>query len=296
MKRSTLSLALVLVLAACGGQPPSAPAEPVAPEPPPPPAMQEAPTASALEQAIAGDWRTPEFVARDAHRHPQETLAFFGIDADSRVVEITPGGGWYAEILAPLVRESGRYIGAVIDENAVDNERSKAYYARTNQALRDKFAAAPEVFGAAELVGVDPLAPVFAEPGSVDAVLTFRNVHNWLGTAGQAEAMFAGFFAALEPGGVLGVVEHRAAGELPDGDRSGYVSEARVIALAEAAGFVLDASSEINANPADSKDHPNGVWTLPPSLNVPEGEDAEKYRAIGESDRMTLRFRKPAEG
>src|SRR5690606_17337310 len=162
-----------------------------------------------------------------------------------------------------------------------------------NQKLRDKLAAAPELYGNATLVEVDPAAPRIGEPGSADLVLTFRNVHNWLG-GGQAEGMFQAFHDVLKPGGVLGVVEHRAAAGSEASPDSGYVSEQAVIDLATAAGFELAEKSEINANPADTADHPNGVWTLPPSSRVPEGEDPAKYSAIGESDRMTLKFVKPA--
>jgi len=248
---------------------------------------------AALDAAIAGEWRTPANVARDGFRNPGPTLGFFGVTPTMTVIEMTPGGGWYAEILAPYLREEGRYIGAVNDPTKASSPRATEYFAGQNKALRDKFAAAPEVYGKADLVEIDPKAPVFGPAGSADAVLTFRNVHNWM-MGDQDAGMFKGFFEVLKPGGVLGVVEHRAKADVPDGDRSGYVSEAQVIAMATAAGFVLEEKSEINANPKDDTDHPNGVWTLPPSLNVPEGEDKTVYQAIGESDRMTLRFRKPA--
>jgi predicted methyltransferase len=248
--------------------------------------------AAPLDAAVAGAWRTPAFVERDSWRNPRETLQFFGIAPDMRVVEITPGGGWYTEILAPYLREQGQWIGAIVAPEAAANERARDYYVRVNQQLRDKLEASPEFYDRGQLVEFNLQQPQFGEPGSVDAVLTFRNVHNWTG-GGYAQAMFNGFFEVLRPGGVLGVVEHRADQDVPEGDRSGYISEQQVIALATSAGFVLDERSDINANPADTKDHPNGVWTLPPSLNVPEGEDPERFRGIGESDRMTLRFRKP---
>ena len=248
---------------------------------------------AALDAAIAGEWRTPANVARDVFRRPQQTLTFFGVSPEMTVIEMTPGGGWYTEILAPYLREGGRYIGAVNDPATASSERATNYFTGQNKALRDKFAAQADIYGGASLVEINPAAPVFGEAGSADAVLTFRNVHNWM-MGGQGAGMFKGFFDVLKPGGVLGVVEHRAKTDVPDGDRSGYVSEAQVIAFATAAGFVLDARSDINANPKDDTDHPNGVWTLPPSLNVPEGEDKAAYEAIGESDRMTLRFVKPA--
>lgn len=290
MRRTHLALALAtLMLAACGREQ-AAPA--AGPETAPPPAPSADYTVDPLEAAVAGEWRTPEFVARDAYRNPAQTLAFFGVRPDMTVVEITPGGGWYAEILAPFLAKSGSYVGAVVDPATTANERAREYWTNANAGLREKLERGGEAFGAPVLVEYDPANPSFGAAGSADAVLTFRNVHNWM-MNGQAEGMFAGFFSVLKPGGVLGVVEHRAAGDVPEGDRSGYVGQDQVIALAEAAGFVLEESSEINANPADTKDHPNGVWTLPPT-NRHDEADAEKYRAIGESDRMTLRFRKPA--
>jgi predicted methyltransferase len=247
---------------------------------------------ASLQAAIEGAWRTPEFVARDAYRHPAETLAFFGIRPDMTVVEITPGGGWYAEILAPYLRDGGRYVGAVVAPESQDDEGARDYYTRSRDGLRTRFDGDAGVYGEATMLEFDPAKPVFGDPGSADAVLTFRNVHNWLGN-GTAPAMFQGFFDVLEPGGVLGVVEHRAPEGAPAEDESGYVSEQVVIDLAQAAGFQLEARSEVNANPADTRDHPNGVWTLPPT-NRHEAGDAARYQAIGESDRMTLRFRKPA--
>lgn len=243
-----------------------------------------------LDMALGGDWRAPDNIARDVHRHPRETLTFFGVQPDQMVVEITPGGGWYAEILAPYLRDAGAYVAAVVDPAAVDAKR-REYQHKTKAGLESKFAAAPAQFDRTTVVAFDPDAPRFGAPGAADVVLTFRNVHNWR-SAGQAEGMFQGFFDVLKPGGVLGVVEHRAAGDVPADDKSGYVGEAQVIAMAQAAGFRLDAKSEVNANPKDTKDHPNGVWTLPP-VKRHDAKDAQKYAAIGESDRMTLRFVKP---
>ncbi len=248
--------------------------------------------ADAVATVLAGDWRDPKNVARDGYRHPAQTLAFFGVKPDQTVVEISPGAGWYTEVLAPLLRDKGRYYGAVNNPALASSDRARDSAAKQNKTLRDRFHARADVFGDAQLVEIDPANPVFGRPASADAVLTFRNVHNWM-MAGTAEKMFAGFFAVLKPGGTLGVVEHRANADVPAGDSSGYVSEAQVIAFAKAAGFELVARSEINANPKDTKDYPNGVWTLPPVLR--EGDkDREKYLAIGESDRMTLRFAKPA--
>lgn len=246
---------------------------------------------AALNNAVQGSWRDPVNVARDVHRHPQQTLAFFGIAPQQTVIEITPGGGWYAEILAPYLRDNGNYVAAVVDPAAVAEGKGRDYQQKSKTTLESKLAAMPAQYGKAQVVAYDPKAPVFGPADSADLVLTFRNVHNWR-MAGQAEGMFKGFFAVLKPGGTLGVAEHRARADVPADDKSGYVGEAQVIAMAEAAGFELAEKSEINANPHDTKDHPNGVWTLPP-VNRHDAVDDAKYKAIGESDRMTLRFVKP---
>ena len=250
-------------------------------------------SADPMDAILLGDWRSPENAARDRFRNPRETLSFFGVGPSQTIIEISPGGGWYTEILAPLAQGKGRYIGAVNDPATGSSERAVEYHTNANSRLREKLAAHPDAYGDATLVEIDPNAPVFGEPGSADVVLTFRNVHNWV-MAGNEAAMFAGFFAALTPGGVLGVVEHRAAPgrTLEEVKSSGYLPEDYVIGLATAAGFVLEAKSEINANPADTKDHPNGVWTLPPGNRHDEADKA-RYAAIGESDRMTLKFVKP---
>jgi predicted methyltransferase len=214
-----------------------------------------------LQEILKGDWRDPKNAARDQYRHPLETLTFFGITPHSKVIEISPGGGWYSEIIAPYATKHGSYTGAVTNSAVIEKESSKAYFAKQNQALRDKFAAKPEIYGKAALHEYDPAKPEFGAPGSADAVLTFRNVHNWR-MAKQAESMFAGFFAVLKKGGTLGVVEHRAAKDVAEDDRSGYVSEAQVIALATQAGFKLDARSEVNANPNDTKDYPGGFESI----------------------------------
>ena len=249
--------------------------------------------ADPMAAILAGDWRDPANVARDVYRHPRETLAFFGVGPSQTVIEISPGGGWYTEILAPFAQGKGRYIGALNDPAKAGSERATEYYTKANQGFRDKLAARQDVYANATVVEVDPAAPVFGEPGSADVVLTFRNVHNWVG-AGSEAAMFKGFFDVLTPGGVLGVVEHRAAaGKTMEAVKeSGYLPEDYVVGLATAAGFVLEEKSEVNANPADTRDHPNGVWTLPPGNRHDEADKA-KYAAIGESDRMTLRFVKP---
>ncbi|HEY4556062.1 MAG TPA: methyltransferase [Lysobacter sp.] len=294
MNRLLLALLVPTLLAACASSGTSA--ESAAPATAGATASISAPTPGTviladLDAALQGDWRSAENRARDVHRHPRETLAFFNVAPDHTVVEITPGGGWYSEILAPYLARNGRYIAAVIDPAAQTEQRARDYYTKANAGLAAKFAADAERYGRAQTVAFDPKRPVLGAPGSADVVLTFRNVHNWRAD-GNAEAMFRGFFDVLRPGGVLGVVEHRAKADVPADDKTGYVGQAQVIAMAQAAGFLLDAQSEVNANPRDTKDHPNGVWTLPP-VNRHDAQDAAKYRAIGESDRMTLRFVKP---
>jgi predicted methyltransferase len=239
-------------------------------------------TAGQLDTVIAGSWRSAPNKARDVYRHPKETLQFFGLQPDKTVIEITPGGGWYSEILAPLLRDNGHYIAAVADNNAEAKQDTAA--------LRAKFAADPAEYGKATITTFNPQAPVFGAPGSADMVLTFRNVHNWT-QAGTAQAMFKAFYAVLKTGGTLGVVDHRAAAgaTLDSVKDSGYLPTEYVIKLATNAGFKLDGQSEINANPKDTKDYPKGVWTLPPTLTLGD-QDRAKYQAIGESDRMTLRF------
>ena len=252
------------------------------------PTSESAPTG--IEMVLAGDWRSDEDRQRDQYRHPVQTLSFFGIKADDTVVEITPGGGWYAEILAPLLRDHGHYVAAVWDDRI---EGQPAYRYKLNAALRERFASDEAVYGKPDVRVFDPKAPDFGPSDSADAVLTFRNAHNWVADDTGA-AYFKAFFNVLKPGGTLGVVDHRAkpGTNLETMKKSGYLTEALVIGLATEAGFELVSRSEANANPKDDTDHPNGVWTLPPSMRHDEA-DHEKYRAIGESDRMTLRFVKP---
>lgn len=247
-------------------------------------------TAAQLDSVLDGGWRSPANRARDVYRHPKATLQFFGIRPDQTVIEITPGGGWYSEILAPLLRDNGHYVAAVQAPKGDGEARSG------DDALHRKFAADPVRYGKATFVEFDPKAPVFGAPASADLVLTFRNVHNWV-MADTAPAMFKAFYAVLRPGGVLGVVDHRADSGSPLSavKRSGYLPTAVVVKLATDAGFTLQDSSEINANPKDTRDYPKGVWTLPPTLALGD-KDKAKYQAIGESDRMTLRFVKPALG
>jgi predicted methyltransferase len=243
-------------------------------------------TASQLDAVLAGSWRSATNKARDVYRHPKATLQFFGLQPDQTVIEITPGAGWYSEVLAPLLRDNGHYIAAVTDNNAEAKQDVAA--------LRAKFAADPTEYAKAGIATFNPQAPVFGPAGSADMVLTFRNVHNWA-MAGTAQAMFKAFYAVLKPGGVLGVVDHRAApgATLDSVKSSGYLPTDYIIKLATDAGFKLDGQSEVNANPKDTKDYPKGVWTLPPTLTLGD-QDRAKYLAIGESDRMTLRFVKAA--
>jgi predicted methyltransferase len=280
-------LAFAALSAGCGPRPanPASEAAGAAPE------SAEA----ALAAAIEGPHRTAEERARDQHRHPAETLGFFGFAPDLTVVEVWPGGGWYTNILAPaLAKGGGVYYAAGLDPAASDRAREAV------AAFEAKYKGDPELYGEVILTVLGDGQEI-APAGSADLVLTFRNVHNWL-SAGTAQANFKRFYDALKPGGVLGVVEHRAA---PDATAesektTGYVRETTVKSLAEAAGFDFDATAEINANPKDTKDHPFGVWTLPPSRRSSAARGVEdpnfdraKYDAIGESDRMTLKFRKP---
>ncbi len=244
-----------------------------------------------LKAAIASPLRTPANVARDPARHPFETLSFFGIRPDMTVVELTPGGGWYTEILAPYLKPSGQLILA-----GDDPESSQAYVQRGAARMEQKLKASPELYGGVKVAVFAPPAKLqYAAAGSADLVLTFRNVHNW---AAQGDAVvlaaFKSVFSVLKPGGVLGVVDHRLpAARIQDAKASnGYLHEAYVIRLALAAGFRLEAASEINANPKDSADHPNGVWALPPSY-ANKAADRARFEAIGESDRFTLKFVKP---
>jgi predicted methyltransferase len=244
-----------------------------------------------LDEAIAGEHRTPAFRERDKYRHPKETLEFFGLRPDQTVVEIWPSGGWYTEILAPYLRLRGKYYAAgfvVSDENAPQYRRD------IGAEFRQKLDAHPDRYDRVIVTELGrPDRWEACPPGAADLVLTFRNVHNWMNADYERE-MFQAFYAALKPGGVLGVVEHRAkpGTRRKKMQKSGYVTEAHVIKVAEQAGFKLAARSEINANPKDTKNHPEGVWTLPPTLRLKD-KDRAKYLAIGESDRMTLKFVKP---
>lgn len=301
--RSVLMASLSAVaLAACSGS--DAPAPDVeAPTPPPVEAEAETTEAPSMETVLAGDWRTDAERARDTSRNPAETLDFFEIASSDTVVEIWPGGGWYSNVLAPyLALDGGTLIAAHWDPAVFEGERKASVEGRIADYMA-KYGADADTFGTVELSAFSAESGPLAEVGTVDAVLTFRNVHNWM-SGDYTAKFFDDAYAALKPGGVLGVVEHRlpsSAEQDPRGS-SGYVHEDFVKGLAAAAGFEFAASSEVNANPADTADHPFGVWTLPPVSrttdrdgNAVEGFDPAVYEAIGESDRMTLKFVKPTE-
>ncbi len=249
-------------------------------------------SADAITDAVKNDNRSADAKARDEYRHPQQTLRFFGIEPDMTVVEIWPGGGWYADILAPLLKDDGNYIAA----HFFMFDGAPGYYAGSLNGFKEKAKAGGPYEGATITAFHPSKNPDIAPDGSADAVLTFRNVHNWYmgGDKEGVTSSFKSFYKALKPGGILGVVDH----ELPESaadeamKSSGYMKKSFVIDAAEAAGFKLVAESDVNANPADNADHAKGVWTLPPSLRLGE-EDHAKYLSIGESNRMTLKFIKP---
>lgn len=253
-----------------------------------PAAADENAAAGRLKAVIAGDHRTPKYAMRDKYRHPYETLMFFGLGPTMSVVEIWPGGGWYTEILALYLKGSGKYYAAHRNRDTTD-----ARILKFIKRYDAKLAAGPDLYGEVIVTELARTKTAIAPPGSADLVLTFRNIHNWM-KFGFETPIFEAMYDALKPGGILGVVEHRAdPEEFPDPQAlSGYVHEEQVIEMAEEAGFRLIAKSEINANPADTRDHPKGVWTLPPTLRLKD-IDRKKYLAIGESDRMTLKFVKP---
>ena len=245
--------------------------------------------AARLRAVIAGDHREAKNRTRDVYRHPLETLTFFGLSPDMTVVEIYPGGGWYTEILAPYLKGTGRYYAASWDKES-KSERIRTWLRR----YHEKLAARPDRYGEVIVTELSRYKTAIAPESSADMVLTFRNVHNWM-KRGYERTIFEAMYKALKPGGVLGLVEHRGNPEVWQDPQalSGYVNEDYAIALAEDVGFRLVAKSEINANPKDTKDYPKGVWALPPTLRQKD-QDREKYLAIGESDRMTLKFIKPA--
>jgi len=293
MKTLLLVAVSALALAACTPAKTPAPASVEA-------AAAETAPAMTLAEAAASDVRTDAEKARDAWRHPVETLEFFGVEADDKVVEVWPGGGWYTNILAPwLASGGGTLVAAGFDASSIEDAERRA---RTEERIAEfKANYAKPGFGTLEHSVFSAQSGPLTADGTADVVLTFRNLHNWM-AQGYTEKFFADAYTALKPGGVLGVVEHRLPSTQAQDPKatSGYVHEDYVKALAAAAGFEFVEASEINANPADTADHPFGVWTLPPNSaaadregKTPDGFDPEKYKAIGESDRMTLKFRKP---
>jgi predicted methyltransferase len=233
---------------------------------------------------LAGAHRSPTNVVRDPYRHPAETMAFFGIQANSTVVEILPGsGGYYMEILAPWLKDKGLYIAA-------NRDGSLPQYMPDHQKLLKRLTDEAGLYGQVQVTSFRADRHAIASAGTADAVISFRNLHNWL-LDGELDASLSAFHKALKPGGILGIVDHRGRTDQtqPQQSASGYVREDVAIALIEKAGFQLQARSEVNANPLDTKDHPEGVWTLPPTYRLKD-KDRAKYAAMGESDRFTLRF------
>lgn len=285
-----LSVFAVLLLSACGEQPATpdkSAAEPVV----------DSAWQARLQAAAEGDHRSARNLARNAFRHPVSTLLFLGLQPDMTVVEVWPGGGWYSEVLAPALRDNGTLIAANFPDSAMPPFR-----ARIGADYLAKMAAQPDVYDQVQVVDFDPPASAtLGEPATADMVLLSRHFHNFIRGDIVAEVLSAAR-QVLKPGGVLAIIQHRAAADaVPETEqRDGYVRQQWLIDTVTAAGFEFVASSEINANPQDSRDHPAGVWSLPPSLRSCSDlqgdawqDCAKTYRQIGESDRMTLRFSKP---
>jgi predicted methyltransferase len=291
MKKFSLLIAVLVAVSACSKQEPAAQA---------PAAQTAAPTQDALVASVNSETRSAEDRARDQYRHPQEALAFWGLQPGMTILEVQPGGGWWTEILAPNAHATGgKYYATAAD---LDNPELSEGARKSRADFEARFAAKPEVYGQVQLVNFGAKSKPLPE-NTFDFALSARSVHGWMG-AGITEKVFKDLYGALKPGGILAIEQHRAnPGEQDPKAESGYVTEAFVIEQAQKAGFELVDRSEINANPADTKDHPFGVWTLPPTKRTrpySEGPDANdpkfdrtKYDAIGESDRMTLKFRKP---
>ena len=291
-RRGLVASAAALALAGCGRRGKDAPAEPA-----PTPTAKAEPAAGARERAIAGEWRG-EDAKRDAWRHPLETLRFFGLAPGMTVVEMWPGSGWYTKILAPFLKDTGGKLYAASFQSA---EGATSATAEVVAAYRALLQAEPGVYGDVAFGEFGPTSGPLAPAGTADLVLFLQTLHSWM-AAGLAEKAFTDAFAALKPGGILGVEAHRGRSGGPQDPLAadGYVQEAYVKQLAAEAGFRFDAASEVNANPKDDTKHPFGVWTLPPERrSSPAGQppnpafDRATYDAVGESDRMTLRFLKP---
>lgn len=299
MNRSIYLIPAYLLLAVCGAPVSDNIAVETGESSSPAGIVDAEPTLSSLELAIASDIRSSDEKARDQYRNPIETLEFFGIEPNFKVVETWPGGGWYTNILAPyLATGEGTLVAASWDPEAFEGDRRDSIVERI-EAFKQNYS--DPRFGTVEYSSFSGLSAPLTEIGTADLVLTFRNLHNWM-SGNYADKFFSDAYEALKPGGVLGVVEHRlpsTAEQDPKGS-NGYVHEDYVKALAIAAGFEFAGSSEVNANTSDTADHPFGVWTLPPNSRTadrdgktPSDFDAEVYQTIGESDRMTLKFVKP---
>lgn len=288
-RRSLVAGVGALALASCGKKDDPAKAEAKA-------AAKAGP--NTIEAAVAGDWRLPADRARDVWRHPVESLKFWELKPGQTVVEFWPGAGWYTDILAPFLADTrGKLYEALLETTGPADPATAGIV----EGFQRKLAEKKKVYGEVAFTAFGPTSGPVAPAGSADLVLFLRNLHNWM-AGGIAEKAFKDALAALKPGGILGIEEHRGQpGRVQDVlAEDGYVQQDYVIQMAKEAGFVLIGTSEINANPKDTKDHPFGVWTLPPTrLSAPRGEPAEpgfdhaKYDAIGESDRMTLKFAKP---
>ena len=275
----TLALAIALASAACG---PNLPPDVAT-------TTKTQSDEAAIRAAVAGPNRSEANRKRDVYRHPIETLSFFGLKPDMTVVEMFPGQGWYTEILAPLLADHGKLIVTSVDPNGPqDKPGFKAAH-----DLQERFKAQPELFGKVQVTRIDPPGNFALGPdGSADMVLTFRSVHDWV-RDGVADKVFAAMFKVLKPGGTLGLVAHVSPNADPaQAGKTGYLTEGYVIELAKKAGFTLAARSDVNANPKDTHDWPEGVWTLPPTYRLGD-KNRDLYAMIGESDRMTLRFVKP---
>jgi predicted methyltransferase len=245
-------------------------------------------TSVALDGLLAAEHRSTENRARDRYRHPKETLLFFGVRANMAVVEVWPGSGWYSEILAPLLREQGQYYAATFPADT-----DSPYLAQVRGQYQEKLNSQPQLYDKVLVTSFGSATDEVAPAGSADLVLSFRNLHNWMAAGWATEALRA-MHRALKPGGVLGIVEHRGDPNVPQDAqaKSGYVNEDYAIKLIEAQGFKLVAKSEVNRNDKDTKNYEHGVWTLPPTYRLGD-QDRDKYAAIGESDRFTLKFIKP---
>ncbi|WP_028227923.1 class I SAM-dependent methyltransferase [Paraburkholderia ferrariae] len=290
----SIAAALIALTVAGGIAGCTAPTQPAS-QVPPASLADATSNATSFDAAIGGPQRSEQARARDVYRHPEQTLQFFGLTPTQTVLEIAPGGGWYTDILAPWLHDAGhlyeaQYLGPIAGTTGAPDAEERA----TDAAYRRKLAATPAIYGNVVVGTLQAgMFSGFEANERFDRVLTFRNIHNWI-KDGQLDANFRAFYRALKPGGELGVEEHRAAPgtSLQQMIDTGYVTEAFVIEHARAAGFVLAGRSEINANPRDTKNYPHGVWSLPPTYADGDADRA-RYAAIGESDRMTLRFVKP---